>query len=186
MHHSAYPRRAGIVCVRSPSPPLWGYLTAATLILVLQSPPPAVPGFNPRCLLSAISAVASRLDRSSWVQKLGGIRTAWERSPVPSSSSSITLHGDTAHAQLFNQAEQQTNTIFGQYIDAKIVTFLFGLLRVVVWISAVGFVLFAVYQAQRGEQWQPLMQNAFIVIAAIVVVEGLSSLFFGGGTKAGG
>ncbi|WNZ44139.1 hypothetical protein Q2T42_20115 [Leptolyngbya boryana CZ1] len=61
---------------------------------------------------------------------------------------------------------------------------MFGLLRVVVWVSAVGFILFAVYQAQRGEQWQPLMQNAFIVIAAVVVVEGLSSLFFGGSTGA--
>jgi hypothetical protein len=51
---------------------------------------------------------------------------------------------------------------------------------IVVWVSAVGFIFFAVYQAQRGEQWQPLLQNAFIIIAAVVVVEGLSRLFFGG------
>ncbi|MCU0548454.1 MAG: hypothetical protein MUC48_03815 [Leptolyngbya sp. Prado105] len=93
----------------------------------------------------------------------------------------ITLSSDPASAQLFNSAEQQANTIFGQYIDGGIITFLFGLLRIVVWVTAVGFVLFAVYQAQRGEQWQPLMQNAFIVVAAVVVVEGLSAMFFGGG-----
>ena len=52
-------------------------------------------------------------------------------------------------------------------------------MRVVVWVSAVGFIFFAVYQAQRGEQWQPLVQNAFIVVAAVVVVEGMSRLFFG-------
>lgn len=93
----------------------------------------------------------------------------------------ITLSSEPASAQLFNSAEQQANTIFGQYIDGSIITFLFGLLRIVVWVTAVGFVLFAVYQAQRGEQWQPLMQNAFIVVAAVVVVEGLSAMFFGGG-----
>jgi hypothetical protein len=92
----------------------------------------------------------------------------------------ISFHGSPAHAQLFNQAEQQTTSIFGQYLGNDIIPFMFGLLRVVVWVSAVGFILFAVYQAQRGEQLQPLMQNAFIVIAAVVVVEGLSSLFFGG------
>ena len=96
----------------------------------------------------------------------------------------ITLHADPATAQLFNSAEQQATSIFGAYIDSSIITFLFGLLRIVVWISAVGFVLFAVYQAQRGEQWQPLMQNAFIVVAAVVVVEGLSAMFFGSSTTA--
>ncbi|BAU15896.1 hypothetical protein LEP3755_64620 (plasmid) [Leptolyngbya sp. NIES-3755] len=93
----------------------------------------------------------------------------------------ITLSSDPASAQLFNSAEEQATTIFGAYIDSGIITFLFGLLRIVVWVTAVGFVLFAVYQAQRGEQWQPLMQNAFIVVAAVVVVEGLSAMFFGGG-----
>lgn len=96
----------------------------------------------------------------------------------------IVVHADTAMAQLFNSAEQQATSIFGQYIDSGIITFLFGLLRIVVWVSAVGFVLFAVYQAQRGEQWQPLMQNAFIVVAAVILVEALSALFFGGGTTA--
>ncbi|MBW4542511.1 MAG: hypothetical protein KME43_25775 [Myxacorys chilensis ATA2-1-KO14] len=96
----------------------------------------------------------------------------------------ILIHSGPASAQLFNSAEQQATSIFGQYIDSGIITFLFGLLRIVVWITAVGFVLFAVYQAQRGEQWQPLMQNAFIVVAAVVVVEGLSAMFFGGSTTA--
>lgn len=89
----------------------------------------------------------------------------------------ITIGADPAFA-IFDKAEQQASSIFGQYVDAQIITFLFGLLRLVVWITAVGFILFAVYQAQRGEQWQPLMQNAFIVIAAVVVVEGLSAMFF--------
>jgi hypothetical protein len=91
----------------------------------------------------------------------------------------IVTHADPAMAQLFGDAESQANGIFGQYIDQNIITFLFGLLRIVVWVSAVGFIFFAVYQAQRGEQWQPLVQNAFIIIAAVVVVEGLSALFFG-------
>lgn len=89
----------------------------------------------------------------------------------------ITTAADPALA-IFDKAEQQASSIFGQYIDGKIISFLFGLLRIIVWITSVGFILFAIYQAQRGEQWLPLMQNAFIVIAAIVVVEGLSTLFF--------
>lgn len=91
----------------------------------------------------------------------------------------INAHADPASAQLFKTAEDQANTIFGNYIDKGILTFLFGMLRIVIWVSGVGFVLLAVYQAQRGEQWQPLIQNAFIIVAAIVVVEGLSSMFFG-------
>jgi hypothetical protein len=91
----------------------------------------------------------------------------------------ITGHTEPATAQLFNTAEQQAQNIFGQYLDQSIIGFLFGMLRIVVWVSAVGFIFFAVYQAQRGEQWQPLLQNAFIIIAAVVVVEGLSRLFFG-------
>jgi hypothetical protein len=89
----------------------------------------------------------------------------------------ISAGADPALA-IFDKAEEQATSIFGEYVDSKIITFLFGLLRIVVWITAVGFILFAVYQAQRGEQWQPLMQNAFIVIAAVVVVEGLSAMFF--------
>ena len=95
---------------------------------------------------------------------------------------SIVSHSDPVSAQLFKTAETQVKSIFGTNIDASIVTFLFGVLRIVIWITAVGFILFAVYQAQRGEQWQPLMQNAFIVIAAVVVVEGMSKLFFGAAT----
>ncbi|MEM8503373.1 MAG: hypothetical protein AAF716_09500 [Cyanobacteria bacterium P01_D01_bin.1] len=97
---------------------------------------------------------------------------------------SITTHADPASAQLFNNVESQVKTIFGTNIDQSIISFLFGVLRIVIWVTSVGFILFAVYQAQRGEQWQPLMQNAFIVVAAVVVVEGMSKLFFG--TTTGG
>ena len=93
---------------------------------------------------------------------------------------SITTHADPASAQLFKTAETQVKTIFGSNIDQSIISFMFGVLRIVIWVTSVGFILFAVYQAQRGEQWQPLMQNAFIVVAAVVVVEGMSKVFFGG------
>jgi hypothetical protein len=93
----------------------------------------------------------------------------------------ITIHSNPVLAQIFNQAERETDSVFGQYIGSDIITFMFGLLRIVIWISAVGFGFFAIYQAQRGEQWQPLVQNAFIIIAAVVLVEGISSLFFGDG-----
>ena len=94
----------------------------------------------------------------------------------------IISHADPASAQLFKTVESQVQTIFGSNIDASIIAFMFGVLRIVIWVTAVGFIFFAVYQAQRGEQWQPLMQNAFIVIAAVVIVEGMSKLFFGGAT----
>ncbi|WP_121969225.1 hypothetical protein [Leptolyngbya sp. BC1307] len=92
----------------------------------------------------------------------------------------IISHAAPASAQLFKNVESQVTTIFGNNIDASIIAFMFGVLRIVIWVTAVGFIFFAVYQAQRGEQWQPLMQNAFIVIAAVVIVEGMSKLFFGG------
>ena len=92
----------------------------------------------------------------------------------------ITSHANPVSAQLFDNVESQVTTIFGSNIDSSIITFMFGVLRIVIWVTAVGFIFFAVYQAQRGEQWQPLMQNAFIVIAAVVVVEGMSQVFFGG------
>ena len=91
----------------------------------------------------------------------------------------ITSHANPAMAQLFDTVESQAETLFGEYLDSGIIAFIFGVLRIVIWVSAVGFVFFAVYQAQRGEQWQPLLQNAFIIIAAVVIVEGLSRLFFG-------
>jgi hypothetical protein len=97
----------------------------------------------------------------------------------------IVTQADPASAQLFKTAESQVKTIFGTNIDQTIVAFMFGVLRIVIWVTSVGFILFAVYQAQRGEQWQPLMQNAFIVVAAVVVVEGMSKLFFGGATGGG-
>jgi hypothetical protein len=92
----------------------------------------------------------------------------------------ITTSANPVQAQIFDDAEQEVDSIFGEYLDSGIITFLFGLIRVVIWVSAVGFVFFAIYQAQRGEQWQPLAQNAFIIVAAVVLVEGLSALFFGG------
>ncbi len=91
----------------------------------------------------------------------------------------ITSYANPAMAQLFETVESQAQNLFGEYLDSGIIAFIFGVLRIVIWVSAVGFVFFAVYQAQRGEQWQPLLQNAFIIIAAVVIVEGLSRLFFG-------
>lgn len=91
----------------------------------------------------------------------------------------ILTQANPALAQLFETAESEAKSTFGQYLDQDILTFLFSMMRIVIWVAAVGFVFFAVYQAQRGEQWQPLLQNAFIIIAAVVVVEGLSKLFFG-------
>ncbi|MEO0807973.1 MAG: hypothetical protein AAFY33_16865 [Cyanobacteria bacterium J06643_4] len=98
---------------------------------------------------------------------------------------SITTHAVPASAQLFDTVETQVKSIFGDNIDETIISFMFGVLRIVIWVTSVGFILFAVYQAQRGEQWQPLMQNAFIVVAAVVVVEGMSQLFFGAATGGG-
>jgi hypothetical protein len=152
----------------------------STIFLIVQSPMLLYLGLTAALLYLRYPQIAMH----PWIQKIGGMRSIGILGGTLVFCA-IALHGDLAHAQLFNKAEQQTNSIFGSYIDASIVKFMFGLLRVVVWISAVGFVLFAVYQAQRGEQWQPLMQNAFIVIAAVVVVEGLSSLFFGGAAGGG-
>jgi hypothetical protein len=134
-------------------------------------------------LITRFSVWVPILTTHSWFRPFGG----WRMLGAVAGAvffAGITLHADPVSAQLFNSAEQQASSIFGQYIDSGIITFLFGLLRIVVWITSVGFVLFAVYQAQRGEQWQPLMQNAFIVVAAVVVVEGLSAMFFGGSTTA--
>jgi hypothetical protein len=184
MNHAAPLRRVGFVGARVPSMLAWACCLISTIFLVVQSPLLLYLS----CVLVLVGLrfphVAAYLMVHPWVQRMGGIRTIGILGGTLVFCA-IALHGDPAHAQLFNKAEQQTNSIFGSYIDANIVKFMFGLLRVVVWISAVGFVLFAVYQAQRGEQWQPLMQNAFIVIAAVVVVEGLSSLFFGGGAGGG-
>ena len=119
-----------------------------------------------------------KLDKTQWFRRLGG----WRLGGAIAGTLlfiAILLHPEPALAQLFNSVEEEANTIFGTYLDEGIVGFLFGMLRIVIWVSAVGFVFFAVYQAQRGEQWQPLLQNAFIIIAAVVVVEGLSQLFFG-------
>lgn len=179
MNLSASLRRAGVVGVQPPIPWLCSLMVVGCLLA--RSPLLLYLGCLLFLLFWRFPNAANYLIAHPWIRKIGGMRTIGIIGGTLVFAA-IALHGDPAHAQLFNKAEQQTNSIFGQYLDASIVKFMFGLLRVVVWISAVGFVLFAVYQAQRGEQWQPLMQNAFIVIAAVVVVEGLSSLFFGGGT----
>jgi hypothetical protein len=177
MNYSAPLRRVRLVGATASSNLALAGCFVSTIFLVMQSPMLLYLGVMTAFVYLRFPQIASH----PWFQKIGGMQTIGILGGTLVFAA-IALHGDPAHAQLFNKAEQQTNSIFGQYLDASIVKFMFGLLRVVVWISAVGFVLFAVYQAQRGEQWQPLMQNAFIVIAAVVVVEGLSSLFFGGGT----
>jgi hypothetical protein len=134
-------------------------------------------GLSSAVLLSVCLGSPS-MTRSFWFCKLGGWKTLGVVIGVVLFVG-ITSHSDPAMAQLFETVETQAQNIFGQYLDNSIIGFMFGLLRIVVWVSAVGFVFFAVYQAQRGEQWQPLLQNAFIIIAAVVIVEGLSKLFFG-------
>jgi hypothetical protein len=187
MNHAAPLRRAGFVGARVPSMLATFCCLMATAVLAIQSPLFLYLGCIAALICLRFPQVMAYLTVHPWVRRIGGMQTIGILGGTLVFCA-IALHSDTAQAQLFKNAEQQTNTIFGSYIDPSIVKFMFGLLRVVVWISAVGFVLFAVYQAQRGEQWQPLMQNAFIVIAAVVVVEGLSTMFFGGaaGGKAGG
>jgi hypothetical protein len=180
MNYSAPLRRVRLIGAIASSNLALACCFVSTVFLVMQSPMLLYWGLMAALIYLRFPQIALH----PWFQKIGGMRTIGILGGTLVFAA-IALHGDPAHAQLFNKAEQQTNSIFGQYLDASIVKFMFGLLRVVVWISAVGFVLFAVYQAQRGEQWQPLMQNAFIVIAAVVVVEGLSSLFFGGGAGGG-
>ncbi|PSB23143.1 hypothetical protein C7B76_01050 [filamentous cyanobacterium CCP2] len=119
-----------------------------------------------------------------WFQRMGGYRTLGLLLGT-FLFLAITTNANPAIAQIFDTAEDEVDTIFGEYLDSEIITFLFGLIRVVIWVSAVGFVFFAIYQAQRGEQWQPLAQNAFIIVAAVVLVEGLSALFFGDGAGGG-
>jgi hypothetical protein len=155
---------------------LWLSLGLVTLLLTVQCP-------HLLGLIALLIALSFRFSAAlTWVTRhplflaVGGWKTVGILVGVLLFAS-ISMGADPALA-IFDKAEQQATSIFGEYVDGKIITFLFGLLRIVVWITAVGFILFAVYQAQRGEQWQPLMQNAFIVIAAIVVVEGLSSMFF--------
>jgi hypothetical protein len=180
MNHSVLMHRARFVGARAPSMLALVACLISMAFLAVRS-----PLLIDLACLSALACLrfpstAAYLTTHPWFQRLGGMRTVGILGGTLMFCA-IAAHGDAAQAQLFNKAEQQTNGIFGPYIDASIVKFLFGMLRVVVWISAVGFVLIAVYQAQRGEQWQPLIQNAFIIIAAVVVVEGLSAMFFGGG-----
>jgi phosphoglycerol transferase MdoB-like AlkP superfamily enzyme len=134
---------------------------------------------------SALSQLMTLIARHPWFHQMGGFRTVgtclgtflfWN----------IISHAQPAQAQIFDTVEDEVDRIFGEYLEGDTITFLFGLIRVVIWISAIGFVFFAIYQAQRGEQWQPLAQNAFIIVAAVVLVEGLSALFFGEGVGGGG
>ena len=156
----------------------WGPLGLVVLLIALHFP------FLLWLFVAAISLhlscprVMPTLFTHRWVKRIGG----WKAIGVLMGALlfiGITCQADPVLAQLFDSAETEAQSTFGQYLDEGIIQFLFSLLRIVVWVSAVGFIFFAVYQAQRGEQWQPLVQNAFIIIAAVVVVEGLSALFFG-------
>jgi uncharacterized membrane protein HdeD (DUF308 family) len=136
---------------------------------------------NPAAVAFIAHWQARLVERYPWIKKILSVRAIGIGMGMILFLT-ITLTSNPAFAQMFKQAEQQVTSIFGTYLENDIITFLFGLIRVVVWISGVGFVFFAIYQAQRGEQWQPLAQNAFIIVAAVVLVEGLSTLFFGGGS----
>ena len=187
MNHSAPLRRARFVGARAPSTLALAACLVFMAILAVQSP----LLMELCCLVTMFflrfPSVASYLVTHPLLKRLGGMRTIGILGGTLLFCT-ITIHGDAAHAQLFNKVEQQTNGIFGSYIDPNIVKFLFGMLRVVVWVTAVGHLMAAVFQAQRGEQWQPLMINGFVIIASVVVVEALGAMFFGGGgtTKAGG
>ena len=92
----------------------------------------------------------------------------------------ITTHANSCHSSALRHGRRGSRGDLWRipgWRDSSVLSLAYCAL--LVWVSAVGFIFFAVYQAQRGEQWQPLVQNAFIVIAAVVVVEGLSRLFFG-------
>jgi|GEM_PF-2000549 len=89
---------------------------------------------------------------ASWLRHLGGWRTLGIMGGLLLFFG-ITTHANPAMAQLFDTVEGEAEAIFGEYLDGEIIGFIFGLLRIVVWVSAVGFIFFAVYQAQRGEQW---------------------------------
>ena len=159
-------------------PSLWSVLAILALLVALYFPGLLWLFVAGSCAGLRYPQVLPKITHHPWFQCLGGWKTLGIVAGVLLFAG-ITSHSEPAMAQLFNTAEQQANNIFGQYLDRGIIVFLFGMLRIIVWVSAVGFIFFAVYQAQRGEQWQPLLQNAFIIIAAVVVVEGLSRLFFG-------
>jgi hypothetical protein len=156
----------------------WLVLGLVTLVFTLQLP----HWLGPVALLGAVAIRSSTAWFSTSLTKhplflaIGG----WKTVGIVAGMLLFIIITTAANPALavFDKAEQQATSLFDEYIDGKIISFLFGLLRIVVWITSIGFILFAIYQAQRGEQWLPLMQNAFIVVAAIVVVEGLSSLFF--------
>ena len=177
-HDNPIPNRLSLPSRLAPGSGMAAWLALGLVALLFALQCPGLTG-----LVVLLVAVASRfstslmrLTQSPLFLAMGGWKTIGILAGVLLFAG-ITVGADPAFA-IFDKAEQQASSIFGQYVDSKIITFLFGLLRIVVWITSVGFILFAVYQAQRGEQWQPLMQNAFIVIAAIVVVEGLSAMFF--------
>lgn len=154
-------------CLLTLQPPWW--LSPAALLLALL-----VSGHLWLLALLLVSMAVSQVrPQKTWNWRILGIAVGVLL------FFSITSQANPAMAQLFETVESQAQNIFGEYLDNNIIGFMFGLLRIVVWVSAVGFIFFAVYQAQRGEQWQPLLQNAFIIIAAVVIVEGLSKLFFG-------
>ena len=171
------------------SSPAFTSFSLGGLLLVLQFPVTLYFVVSVGCLFLrfpiAFNQLMIMLTSHSWFQRLGGYRTLGLLLGTLLFLA-ITANANPAFAQIFDTAEDEVDTIFGEYLDSEIITFLFGLIRVVIWVSAVGFVFFAIYQAQRGEQWQPLAQNAFIIVAAVVLVEGLSALFFGDGAGGGG
>lgn len=185
---SLKPSSKGEFSVRSLSLPAFISLGIGGLFLVLQFPLTVYFAISIGCLCLrfpiAFNQLMVTIASHPWFQRLGGYRMLGFLLGTLLFLA-ITANANPAFAQIFDTAEEEVDTIFGEYLDSEIITFLFGLIRVVIWVSAVGFVFFAIYQAQRGEQWQPLAQNAFIIVAAVVLVEGLSALFFGDGAGGG-
>jgi hypothetical protein len=142
VNHSASLRRARFVGARVPSMLALACCFISAAVLVVQSPLLLYLSCLVALACLRFPQVAAYCTVHPWVQRLGGMRTIGILGGTLVFCT-IALHGNPAHAQLFKNAEQQTNSIFGSYIDPSIVKFMFGLLRVVVWISAIGFVLFA-------------------------------------------
>lgn len=188
-HTSLKPSMKGNHSLRLLSLPAFIALAIGGVFLVIQSSSALyfIVTLGYLCLRfpSAVSQFTIMINCHPWFYRTGGLRTI---GPCLGTLLFWSIIGtaEPVQAQIFDTAEDEVDSIFGEYLESEIITFLFGLIRVVIWVSAVGFVFFAIYQAQRGEQWQPLAQNAFIIVAAVVLVEGLSALFFGDGAGGGG
>jgi hypothetical protein len=126
MNYSAPLRRVSFAGATASSTLALACCFVSTIFLIVQSP-----------ILLYVGLIAALVYRRypqivmhPWVQRLGGMRTIGLLGGTLVFAA-IAFHGDPAHAQLFKNAEQQTNGIFGSYIDPSIVKFMFGLLRVV-------------------------------------------------------